>query len=82
MGTDVNPKYDSTFVFKNDFSALLADTPDSVGTIDDLLRVEPTRGECRVICFSPRHDFTLAEMTVSDIRRVVDVWAVQTAELG
>jgi UDPglucose--hexose-1-phosphate uridylyltransferase len=82
MGSDVNPKYDSTFVFTNDFSALLPDTPASSAAPDDLLRVEPARGECRVICFSPRHDLTLAEMSVPDIRKVVDVWAAQTAELG
>jgi len=82
MGSDVNPKYDATLVFTNDFSALLTDTPEMAEVPDDLLRVEPTRGECRVICFSPRHDLTLAEMAVSDIRKVVDVWATQTTELG
>ena len=44
--------------------------------------LEPARGACRVICFSPRHDLTLAEMAAPDIRKVVDVWAEQTAELG
>jgi UDPglucose--hexose-1-phosphate uridylyltransferase len=82
MGSDVNPKYDATLVFTNDFSALLTDTPEMAEVPDDLLRVEPTRGECRVICFSPRHDLTLAEMAVPDIRKVVDVWATQTTELG
>jgi UDPglucose--hexose-1-phosphate uridylyltransferase len=47
-----------------------------------LLRAESERGTCRVICFSPRHDLTLAEMPVAGIRGVVDVWAAQTAELG
>ena len=82
MGSDVNPKYYATLVFTNDFSALLTDTPEMAEVPDDLLRVEPTRGECRVICFSPRHDLTLAEMAVQDIRKVVDVWATQTTELG
>jgi len=82
VGSDQNPKYDSTFVFTNDFSALLPDTPAAAASADDLIRTEPARGECRVICFSPRHDLTLAEMSVPDIRKVVDVWASQTAELG
>jgi UDPglucose--hexose-1-phosphate uridylyltransferase len=82
MGADVNPPYDSTFVFTNDFSALLPDTPEAAAATDNLLRVEPARGECRVICFSPRHDLTLAEMSAPDIRKVVDVWAAQVAELG
>lgn len=82
VGNDVNPKYDATFVFTNDFSALLPDTPVSAGAGDELLRIEPSRGECRVICFSPRHDLTLAEMSAPDIRKVVDLWAAQSVELG
>lgn len=82
MGSDWNPKYEATFTFTNDFSALLPDTPEAGAPTDDLLRTEPARGECRVICFSPRHDLTLAEMAVPDIRKVVDVWAAQTDELG
>lgn len=76
-----NPKYEHTFVFRNDFSALLPDSP--LGKAGEgLLRAEGTRGECRVICFSPRHDLTLADMEVPDIARVVDVWADQITELG
>ena len=50
--------------------------------MSDLFRCEPVRGECRVICFSPRHDLTLPEMAVEDILRVVNVWAEQITELG
>ncbi len=78
---DVNPAYDSTFVFTNDFAALRPDTSDAhVG--EGLFRAEGTRGTCLVVCFSPRHDLTLAGMDTADIRRVVDVWAEQTTELG
>jgi UDPglucose--hexose-1-phosphate uridylyltransferase len=81
-GSAVNPKYKNTFVFVNDFSALLADAPSGEPTDDPLFRVAPVCGECRVICFSPRHDLTLAQMSVPDIRKVVDVWAEQIVELG
>ncbi len=77
-----NPDYESTFVFTNDFAALLPDTPTSQAVERTLLVSEPVRGTCRVICFSPCHDLTLPEMAVADVRRVVDVWAEQTAELG
>ena len=78
---DVNPRYTSTFVFPNDFSALRPDT--SLATFQDgLLRSEGARGECRVVCFSPRHDLTLAAMSPSDVRCVIDLWADQTDELG
>jgi UDPglucose--hexose-1-phosphate uridylyltransferase len=81
VGEEVNPRYESTFVFTNDFSALLPDTP-AAPAADDLLRAEPVRGECRVICFSPRHDLTLAEMAVPDIRKVVEAWVAEATELG
>jgi UDPglucose--hexose-1-phosphate uridylyltransferase len=69
-------------VFTNDFPALLPDTPENASRPDDLFRAEAARGECRVICFSPRHDLTLAEMPVADIRKVVEVWGRQASELG
>ena len=77
-----NPQYTHTFVFTNDFAALLPNTPSANAPDDILLRTEPVRGTCRVICFSPRHDLTLPEMEPQDIGRVIDVWADQTAELG
>ena len=79
-----NPDYDATFVFTNDFAALedRSGLGDMAAESLSLLRAEPVRGTCRVICFSPRHDLTLPQMAVADIRRVVDVWAAQTAELG
>jgi UDPglucose--hexose-1-phosphate uridylyltransferase len=76
-----NPYYDSTFVFTNDFAALLLDTPPAHSD-QPLLRFESQPGTCRVVCFSPRHDLTLPEMAPADIRHVVDVWAEQVVELG
>ncbi len=77
-----NPDYTSTFVFTNDFAALLPDSPAAPAGGSPLMRAESEQGTCRVICFSPRHDLTLPEMPVEDIRHVVDVWAEQIVELG
>lgn len=76
-----NPDFSSTFVFDNDFAALLPDTPITFQP-HALLQAQSVAGTSRVICFSPRHDVTLPEMEVAEIRGVVDVWAAQTAELG
>jgi UDPglucose--hexose-1-phosphate uridylyltransferase len=76
-----NPEYTATYVFTNDFAAILPNGECS-DTGGDLLRRQHVSGTCRVICFSPRHDLTLPEMPVAAIRKVVDVWAGQTAELG
>ena len=81
MGGERNPPYEHTYVFPNDFPALLTDSPlDEAGS--GLLRAKGARGEARVICFSPRHDLTLADMDVPDIARVVDAWADQITDLG
>lgn len=77
-----NPQYQDTFVFTNDFAALLPNTPEAQSTTDPLFQGESAGGLCRVICFSPRHDLTLAEMDVSAIRKVVDLWGAQVLELG
>ncbi len=76
-----NPDYADTYVFTNDFPALLPDTPPA-SEGEGLLQMSSVRGTCRVICFSPRHDLTLAEMDVRDIRRVIDTWSDQLVELG
>jgi UDPglucose--hexose-1-phosphate uridylyltransferase len=76
-----NPDYPTTFAFDNDFPALLPDT--AAGRIDDgLLKAEAVTGRCRVVCFSPRHDLTLAEMETSAIRGVVEAWAGEVETLG
>lgn len=82
VGGEANPQYDGTFIFRNDFSALLPDTPALRVRDHELLTAEAEAGLCRVICFSPRHDLTLAEMDVASIRQVVDSWSGQYEELG
>jgi UDPglucose--hexose-1-phosphate uridylyltransferase len=77
-----NPAYETTFVFTNDFAALLPDTPQVEVNPHPLLRAETEQGTCRVICFSPRHDLTLAEMSVPEIRSVIDIWGDQIEELS
>jgi UDPglucose--hexose-1-phosphate uridylyltransferase len=77
-----NPSYRSTYVFTNDFAAILPDTETAVYTTHPLLEAHSVTGTSRVICFSPRHDLTLPKMKLADIRHVVDVWAEQVVELG
>jgi UDPglucose--hexose-1-phosphate uridylyltransferase len=76
-----NPPYTGTYVFDNDFPALLHEK-ESAPNAGDLLVSESVSGACRVLCFSPRHDWTLPEMPVEAIREVVDAWAQQIQELG
>jgi UDPglucose--hexose-1-phosphate uridylyltransferase len=82
MGGDQNPQYEHTYVFPNDFSPMLPDTPEAIDPPHPLLELESVQGTSQVICFSPRHDLTLPEMAVPAIRRVVDTWADLIIDLG
>ncbi len=82
-GGAVNPEYTGTFVFDNDFAALLPDSP-PVSVEDDhpLFVVRPEQGMCRVVCFSPRHDLTLPELELSQVEAVLETWRRETIDLA
>lgn len=77
-----NPLYEDTHVFTNDFPAILTDTPIAHEDKGNIMKMESVRGTSRVMCFSPRHDLTLPEMSPAEIRKVIDAWAGQISELG
>ena len=82
-GQATNPVYEGVYAFTNDFAALLpqASTPRRMES-DALLREQFITGTCRVLCYSPRHDLTLADMSPAAVTEVVRAWAEQTAELS
>src|SRR5688572_16370767 len=77
-----NPQYQTTFVFENDFAALLPHVPDSQLKKDDLIIATGEQGLCQVVCFSPEHDLTVARMEVQALRTVVNVWTDLYRQLG
>lgn len=79
---ETNPDYKKPFVFTNDFSALLPDTPAFENHENPLFRSEAVRGVSRVICFSPDHAKTLPELSETEIQAVIEVWQQQAQELG
>lgn len=82
-GGVVNPKYESVFVFDNDFAALLPDTPAQSSNLQSsFFTLEPETGLCRVLCFSARHDLTLPELSQAEVETVLHAWTAQTRELG
>ena len=81
-GGERNPAYTSTYMFTNDFPALLPDIALGQDVSHPLLRAESQPGTSRVLCFSPRHDLTLAMMSPAEIRPVVDLWAGAVEELS
>ena len=79
-----NPDYASVFFFDNDYPALTApeSTDETTPDASPLLVAAPERGHCRVVCFSPRHDWHLGAMTPSAVRQVVDAWAEESDRLA
>ncbi|RKX76566.1 MAG: galactose-1-phosphate uridylyltransferase [Spirochaetes bacterium] len=83
-----NPNYQTTYSFINDFPALIPDIHFDESTDlkfergRNLLLAKPERGICKVICFSPRHDLTLATMREEEILPVVELWIKEYEELG
>ena len=76
-----NPDYDGVFVFDNDYPALLPGN-DSEANATPLFRSSPVRGRCRVICYSPQHNLSMAQMSPAQIGAVIDCWASETATLS
>lgn len=76
-----NPNYKDVYIFQNDFAALQEDT-EPFTLKNKLLRAESESGICKVVCFSPDHSKSLADMSILEITKVVDAWSKQYVELG
>ncbi|WP_218599790.1 UDP-glucose--hexose-1-phosphate uridylyltransferase [Polaribacter sp. NJDZ03] len=78
---EVNPDYKDVFVFTNDFAALQNDSP-TFNVNDGLLKAQSETGICKVICFSPDHSKSLADMSATEIQKVVFAWQREFKELS
>ena len=79
---ETNPAYAGTYVFTNDFPALLPDAPSQVFKDHELLMAKTEMGTCRVVNYSPNHSLTLAEMSEPDIEQVIAIWQDEFKSLG
>ena len=77
---EANPDYPGTFVFKNDFAALLDDGGTSEAS--SLFETAPATGEAHVICYAPDHGATMARLSPDALDRVVATWCDLSATLG
>ncbi|XP_013188941.2 probable galactose-1-phosphate uridylyltransferase [Amyelois transitella] len=77
-----NPIYTSTYVFPNDFPALLERVPEPPEPDHPLFRSSAAKGTCRVMCFHPDSSMTIALMSVEEIVAVIEEWINQMKELG
>lgn len=77
-----NPDYQDTFVFQNDYSALLPEAVEQPEKQSALFQTQTVSGLSRVICFSPDHSKTLPELSTTQIDRIIETWQQQIAELS
>ena len=82
MSGDCNPDYHSTYVFRNDFAALLPEPLSSKAGTDELFQARPEQGESYVICYSPDHSKTLPELPLTNILTLVQTWMREHARLS
>jgi UDPglucose--hexose-1-phosphate uridylyltransferase len=81
-GGQRNPQYTSTFVFDNDHPCVGMDAPPNPPAPEGIFRSRAATGIARVVCFSPKHDLTLAEMTSEAAEAVLGTWQQQFTDLG
>ena len=81
-GGIMNPPYDGTFVFDNDFAALLPLEGNESSDPGSLLVAQSEAGVSRVICFSPRHDLSIPLLSQAELEAVVRTWTEQYLDLG
>jgi UDPglucose--hexose-1-phosphate uridylyltransferase len=82
-GGITNPDYTNTYIFENDFAALLPTLEDEKpASTSPLLVSAPEQGQCFVVCFSPRHDLTLPELELPAIENVLQTWKQASTDLA
>lgn len=76
-----NPDYTGPYIFQNDFPSLLHET-EFIERETPLFKAQSVSGNCRVLCFSERHDLSLPELELSSIEKVVQFWVEEYKELA
>ncbi len=78
----VNPSYEQIFVFDNDHPSVSLDSPAVEQPASPIYKTRPAHGISRVVCYSPRHDLTLAELSSTQITELFRTWQEQYLDLG
>jgi UDPglucose--hexose-1-phosphate uridylyltransferase len=82
VGGAVNPRYEGTFIFDNDHPSVGPNAPQDLAQAPGIYRNRPARGVARVVCYTPRHDLTLAELEPVQVENLLAAWQSQYVELG
>lgn len=77
-----NESYNGVFVFDNDLPCVGLNAPGDLDTPSGIYRNRPALGVARVICYSPKHNLSLAELEPFEIENLIACWQSQYRELG
>ncbi len=77
-----NPKYDGVFVFDNDHPCVGPNAPVGLSPPSGIYQNRPAQGIARVVCYTPRHDLSLAQLEVKEIENLLVAWQQQYTDLG
>jgi UDPglucose--hexose-1-phosphate uridylyltransferase len=77
-----NPEYEQIFVFDNDHPSVDINAPANQDPPADIFKARPARGISRVVCYSPKHNVTLAELKPKAIETLMGIWQEQYVELA
>ena len=78
----INPDYAQIYVFDNDHPSVDFNAPENEAPRSTFYNARPACGISRVVCYSPRHDLTLAELSVAEIAALMNDWQEQYTDLG
>lgn len=82
VGGRRNQNYSGIFVFDNDHPCVGDTAPQELQPAPGIYRNRPASGLARVLCYSPKHNMTLAELELSEVENLLVAWRDQYAELG
>jgi UDPglucose--hexose-1-phosphate uridylyltransferase len=78
----VNPDYTGVFVFDNDHPCVGSKAPADLHSPSGIYQNRPARGVARVVCYTSRHDLSLAQLEQQEIENLLAAWQEQYKELG
>src|SRR5215831_5110410 len=78
----INPSYDGVFVFDNDHPCVGMDAPTDISKAPGFYQNRPAHGIARVVCYSPRHDLSLAQLEAGQVANLISAWQREYVDLG
>jgi UDPglucose--hexose-1-phosphate uridylyltransferase len=77
-----NAQYTDVYVFDNDHPCVGPAAPPATSPAMPIFRATSAVGRARVVCYSPRHDVTLAQLPQTDVLNLLQTLQAQYRELG